>query len=466
MVAEPDVVTDPDVPEFDHRVAGTPESRWADSPALLRPGVLDLSGVRRLIVVAAHPDDESLGAGGLLAAATRLGIGVTVVIATMGEHSHPDSRTRTPSELASIRRAEVVAALEFLAPTATVKLLGLPDGDLSAHQDELARSIGRFIEDEPTLLASPWIADGHPDHTAAGIAAADAAGERNVLFLQYPIWFWHWSSPPEMPTSAVRLDLTPVDLDAKLAALQCHRSQIEPLSDLPGDEEILPRAVAEHFERTYEIFITPDTEMSPTDQHSLPKEFFDEFYGDQDDPWGFESRWYETRKRTITMASLPRESFRTAFEPGCSIGVLTAELAGRCDRLLATDISDRPLAAARRRLADMPGVRFEQRRIPAEWPREKFDLIVLSEVGYYCGAADLAIMAARAASSLTPDGVLLACHWRYPVAEYPLSGDDVHRALAAEPGLALLAEHLEEDFILQVFTPPPAVSVATANGLR
>jgi hypothetical protein len=110
-------------------------------------------------------------------------------------------------------------------------------------------------------------------------------------------------------------------------------------------------------------------------------------------------------------------------------------------------------------------VRFEQRRIPDEWPSGAFDLIVLSEVGYYCGANDLRSLAHRAASSLTEDGVLVACHWRHRVQEYPLRGDEVHRELLSEPGLAVLAEHVEEDFVLHVLTRPQAGSVARATGL-
>jgi 2-polyprenyl-3-methyl-5-hydroxy-6-metoxy-1,4-benzoquinol methylase len=165
------------------------------------------------------------------------------------------------------------------------------------------------------------------------------------------------------------------------------------------------------------------------------------------------------------MAALPRERFTNAFEPGCSIGVLTAELALRCDRLLATDIADRPLQIARARLAAFPQVRFEQVAVPQGWPTGVFDLVVLSEMAYYCSAEDLELLLDRVVSSLTPDGVVVACHWRHPVATYPLSGDQVHDALRRRRSLALLANHVEEDFLLQVYTRPPAVSVATAGGL-
>ena len=193
---------------------------------------------------------------------------------------------------------------------------------------------------------------------------------------------------------------------------------------------------------------------------------FDAFYADGgEDPWGFTDRWYEQRKQAITLASLPRRHFGRAFEPGCSIGVLTELLAPRCKDLLATDVAQAALLQARRRTSRFPQVRIERASVPAQWPDGEFDLIVLSEVGYYCGSDDLTRLAERAASSLAVAGVLVACHWRHPVAEYPISGDDVHAALRAQSGLASLAQHLEEDFVLDVLVRPPAVSVARATGL-
>lgn len=193
---------------------------------------------------------------------------------------------------------------------------------------------------------------------------------------------------------------------------------------------------------------------------------FDAFYADGgEDPWGFTDRWYEQRKQAITLASLPRRHFGRAFEPGCSIGVLTELLAPRCEDLLATDVAQAALLQARRRTSRFPQVRIERASVPAQWPDGEFDLIVLSEVGYYCGSDDLTRLAERAASSLAVAGVLVACHWRHPVAEYPISGDDVHAALRAQSGLASLAQHLEEDFVLDVLVRPPAVSVARATGL-
>ncbi|MET3803781.1 LmbE family N-acetylglucosaminyl deacetylase [Nakamurella sp. UYEF19] len=462
-------------PPFDHRDSGTAESVWAASDVLTNAAELDLTGVRRLVVVAAHPDDESLGAGGLIATAARSGIPVSVLIATLGERSHPDSPTHTRETLATLRRAEVFTAMGYLAADATVRLLGLPDGDLAEHRSELAAAIGEMITDPETVVVAPWIGDGHPDHVAAGQAASDASTGTGAVVLQYPIWAWHWSRPEDLAVPLIRLPLTAQDLEAKKTALQCHRSQTQPLSEQIGDEAIVTPAFTTHFERLFEIFVQEHVpgaavpagglDGAPAPAGSLNREFFDEFYGEHRDPWGFESRWYETRKRAITMGALPRPAFRSGFEPGCSIGVLTEELAGRCDNLLATDIAAAPLRIAADRLAGTPGVRFEQRRIPQEWPSEQFDLVVLSEVGYYCGPEDLRSLAIRAAQALTPDGVLVACHWRHPVAEYPVSGDEVHRVLLADTGLFVLVEHVEADFVLHVLGRTPGASVAGATGL-
>ena len=182
---------------------------------------------------------------------------------------------------------------------------------------------------------------------------------------------------------------------------------------------------------------------------SLPCDYFERMYAGSRDPWGFESRWYEQRKRAVTMAALPNPRYANAFEPGCSIGTLTAELAPRCERLLATDVSERALTSARERLAGSGHVRFECRPVPGEWPAdERFDLVVVSELGYYLDVADLDILSVRIADSLTVGGVALLCHWRHPVVDYQLRGDDVHERVIAAAGLPVLVHHVEADFVL------------------
>ena len=195
--------------------------------------------------------------------------------------------------------------------------------------------------------------------------------------------------------------------------------------------------------------------------------YFDAMYDAAPDPWGFEDRWYERRKYAISLAQLPERRYRSAFEPGCSIGVLTKMLARRCDRLLSCDLAAAAVQAAARRTRDMPHVLVERREIPRQWPAGRFDLIVFSEILYYFGDRDLEQVLDYGVGALRPGGTLLAVHWRHPVADYPRSGDDVHRALAARPGLARLVSHQETDFLAQIYsrTDGAPVSVARATGL-
>jgi LmbE family N-acetylglucosaminyl deacetylase/SAM-dependent methyltransferase len=454
---------------FDHRDSGTTNAAWLDSAEWAGAAELSLDGVHSLLVVAAHPDDETLGAGGLMARAYAAGIPVSVIIATAGEHSHPRSPSFTPERLSGIRRIEVVRAIDELAPGAVVQLLGLVDGELRHHADVLQRAIGASIDGRPgVLVASPWRGDGHPDHAAAGTAAAAAAEVEGAMHVEYPIWGWHWARPesPEWPWSRLRtLPLGRSGLAAKAAALEQHRSQTEPLSEAAGDEVIVSSSFAEHFARAFETFFVSEAPSPGRSLESLAQGYFDDFYDGRADPWGFETRWYEERKRALTLAALPRRRFGSALEVGCSIGVLTSELADRVDELLATDIAEAPLAIARERLAGRDGVRFEQRALPQEWPEGAFDLVVVSEVGYYLSPEQLELLVRRAAASLTSGGIVIACHWRHPVSDYPLRGDEVHDAFRRSRELERIGGYDDEDFLLDVFARPGTASVASAEGL-
>jgi LmbE family N-acetylglucosaminyl deacetylase len=250
---------------FDHLELGTPESAWVVDPRLITRAGPDLASslgaITRLLVIAAHPDDESLGAGGLIATAAALGAPVHVIVATNGDASHPDSLTHTADRLAEIRRLEVRAAVTQLDPSAEVILLDLPDGRLGEHEPELAEVIATYLTDG-TLLVTPWRDDRHPDHEACARAGADAikrtSSPASMAHWQYPIWLWHWGVPdgPDLPWSSLGfLDLDPAARRAKARAVACHHSQHEPLSEQPGDEAILPPRLVEHFARPFEAFV-------------------------------------------------------------------------------------------------------------------------------------------------------------------------------------------------------------------
>jgi trans-aconitate methyltransferase len=200
---------------------------------------------------------------------------------------------------------------------------------------------------------------------------------------------------------------------------------------------------------------------------SLGTGYFDQMYAAADDPWGLATRWYETRKYALTMALLPDRHYQDAFEPGCSVGVLTGRLAARCGQVLAWDASGAAVRAAAARTAALPNVSVHRGAIPGQWPPGQFDLIVFSEVLYYFDGPELDLVLDRGAASLRPGGSLLAVHWRHPVADYPRSGDDVHRALAGRRDLARRVGHTETDFTAEVYQRAgrALLSVAQAEGL-
>ena len=123
--------------------------------------------------------------------------------------------------------------------------------------------------------------------------------------------------------------------------------------------------------------------MNQNQPNTLPPEYFDQVYQANRDPWNFETSPYERTKYAATLAALPRPHYAEAFEIGCSLGVLSAQLAPRCGHLLAVDVSEAALAQARARCAGLPQVEIRLLRVPEEFPSQQFDLILLSEVGYY-----------------------------------------------------------------------------------
>lgn len=184
---------------------------------------------------------------------------------------------------------------------------------------------------------------------------------------------------------------------------------------------------------------------------TLDVAYFRDRYAASPDPYGLAERWYEARKYAISLALLPKERYETAFEPGCSIGVLTAQLASRCDHLLACDAVPDAVASAQARTAELPGVRVEQTVIPGEWPHDSFELIVFSELLYYFDDADLNEVLCLGAGALRPGGHLLAVHWRHRAPNHPRTGDQVHETLAAYAGLAGLARYCDLDFTAEVY---------------
>lgn len=167
---------------------------------------------------------------------------------------------------------------------------------------------------------------------------------------------------------------------------------------------------------------------------SLPPAYFDGLYtGGDGDPWQFATSPYERTKYAATLAGLPRPRYRRALEIGCSIGVFTRELAGRCDAVLGLDIAAPAIEAARARCRDLPHVACEQAIVPRDWPAGSFDLAILSEVIYFLDRADMERLAARIADCLEPGGDIVLVHWLGET-DYPLSGDEAADGFMAALG--------------------------------
>ncbi|HEY0193768.1 MAG TPA: SAM-dependent methyltransferase [Kofleriaceae bacterium] len=182
----------------------------------------------------------------------------------------------------------------------------------------------------------------------------------------------------------------------------------------------------------------------------LPVEYFERIYAAGDDPWGFDSRWYEARKYAMTLAALPHQRYARAFEPGCANGAFTTQLATRCEALIASELVPAVAARARARVAELPHVEIRTQAIPEHWPEGSFDLIVLSEVLYFLTAHGLTTVLRRIDDCLAFGGHVISVNWTGST-DAPLSGEEVHRALDSHPGLDRIGHYREPSFVLSVY---------------
>jgi LmbE family N-acetylglucosaminyl deacetylase len=421
----------------------TPVQDWTTALRGHRPRPFDPAAHRRVVVVAAHPDDETLGASGCLQALHRAGAQVTVVVATDGEAAYPALDPVARRDLARARRAELVAALRAQGlGDVPVRWLGLPDSGLAGCGGELRAALEPLLADADAYLA-PWTGDPHPDHRAAGTAAA-AVAPVTAHGWSYPIWMWAWLTPedPAVPWDrAYLLELDDAALAAKRAGVAAFSSQVGPGPD--GSPPVLDPAVLAHADRPAELlFRAPRAASAPLSR-------FAALYAGGADPWSGGS-WYERRKRAVVLASLPRERYRTAFEPGCGTGELTVALAGRCDAVLASDPVPEAVRQARACSAALPGVRVDEAGLPDAVPADPIDLAVFSEVLYYLddGAVDATVD--RTVAALRSGGDLVVVHWRGWPPEAPRDAAATHRMVRDRPELVPLVEHTDADFVLLV----------------
>jgi trans-aconitate methyltransferase len=190
--------------------------------------------------------------------------------------------------------------------------------------------------------------------------------------------------------------------------------------------------------------------VSPTaDLHHDP-DYFHRMYAADPDPWGFDRRWYERRKYALTLASLPSERYRHAYEPGCANGSLTELLAPRCDRIDATELVPEVAARAGERLRELAHVTVRCAAFPTWWPDDPIDLLVLSEVAYYLRPPGRAVVVDRIRGSLEAGGELVAVHYT-GATDYPMQGRDVASWLDGIDVLERVVEHVDAKFDLGIW---------------
>jgi LmbE family N-acetylglucosaminyl deacetylase len=217
-----------------------------------------LLGEERPLIVAPHPDDESLGCGGLIAACCEGGRPPFVVILTDGAASHPGSMEYPPDRLRALRAQEArraVAALG-LAPD-NLAFFSYPDTALPSGPEVSARVARLAKEQGCNVILAPWLYDPHCDHESAAIIARDAARLAQCRLLSYPVWGWLLPPDQQIPVERVagcRLPI-PTHLQAKQSAVAAHASQYSDLIDDSPDGFRLPPDLLAIFERPYEVFL-------------------------------------------------------------------------------------------------------------------------------------------------------------------------------------------------------------------
>ena len=224
------------------------------------------TGGSPIVVLSPHPDDESLGLGGLIAAVRADGGEVKIIVLTDGAASHPGSRAMPPAKLAAVRKEEVLEAASILGvPAADLTHLDLPDSAVPSSGPEFDATVAlldtMLEEAGASLLLVTWGHDPHCDHEAAdAMARALRVRRADLAVWSYPIWGRHLdpATPIEAPApDGFRLDITPW-LDRKRRAIAAHASQ---MTDLIGDDpegfRFTPALLAPFLEPHEVVFAMP-----------------------------------------------------------------------------------------------------------------------------------------------------------------------------------------------------------------
>lgn len=241
---------------------------WVSTPLLSaaqRAPFIDpetLSGNGGVLVLAPHPDDESLGCGASIAMLAQRGVRIAIAVITDGSLSHAASQSYPKDRLATLRHNEVRRAMQILTGSdGGVHWLGYPDCSAPSDEAEISAAVSRLMEIaadiEATAIWATWAGDPHCDHKAtATLALALRQRFPGAMLWSYPIW-GRFSGEAETTlerTSLVRVDPSCFRM-IKALAIAAHRSQMMPLIDDDPNGFVMPPDKQRHFIETPEIFI-------------------------------------------------------------------------------------------------------------------------------------------------------------------------------------------------------------------
>lgn len=421
---------------------------------------LALPASTALLVVTGHPDDETIGAGRLIAEAAATAR-VRCVTLSAGEACFDEPRFDEPDveglgpgggvdrdALGAQRLEEWRTAVRTLGGEA-VETPRWPDGVLGEHEEEIEALVWELLHPGEVLVTT-WRHDPHPDHQAVGRAVAAAAQRVGARLVEFPVWAPWWSTGEDLlrQNRVLRaVDLSERCGELRTAALRQYASQLQPFR--PGWEPIVPDQLLALHER--QLLVVPVEE--PLDGEPEANAW-DATYAENPDPFEVGSSWYERRKAGLVMATLGRERYALAWDCACGPGYLAEELAAVSDRVLATDASKEAVALAAVRTKDLAPVSTAVSALP-EVPDEvaQADLVVVAEVLYYLD--DHA--RAQAVVNLAGMGAeVVGVNWRHHPDDAYVSGADalaeLDEAMRAA-GRVRACWHDERDFVLASWDP-------------
>lgn len=221
-----------------------------------------------ILVIAPHPDDETLGCGGLIAMVSSEGQPLHVVFVTDGGASHPNSREWSRQRLSGRRETEAAEALGRLGaghqPRTFLRLrdADMPQPESSAYAEAMGDLVTIIRDLQPRLVVLPWRRDPHCDHQASWQLAMDAIAAANLSSetWEYAIWLDAFGRPEDRPRPGemkeVRLEIASA-LAAKRHAIEAHRSQLGKLVVDDPSGFVLDRGTIARLSGSEEVYWRP-----------------------------------------------------------------------------------------------------------------------------------------------------------------------------------------------------------------